>query len=494
MLAGTMEGFFKLVEQYRTQDEPAFCGLASLAMVLNTLSIDPRRTWKGPWRWFHEEMLDCCHPLSKVREEGITLEQAACLARCNGSKVEMYLYGEVGVGEFRDMVREACSVGSQHIIVSYSRKEFLQTGDGHFSPVGGYSEAHDMVLILDTARFKYPPHWVPLTMLYNAMAREDPVTGKSRGFIRLGTHPRLDSVLFTIDLRDPKWEEAHQYIEQQVLGVVREAASLPGATPASVLGAAAAGAPLAAVRQFMAVRTAGNSCNGGVCTQERAIELFLKELRGMPIYSAVAAAIPPQQPPPQRQAAATHTCAEASAKAAAHAAGKAAIPGATPVTTVEQQQQQYPSLELAIPGSEPPKASPQQPSQAPSDLQPLPQPQPQAAARSAATSSHAVAASSCVNPAVQEDVTPERLCMLLMMAPRDVWQEVIDGTLRHEVLNWLDTAAHKVVAAEAEYLQGQFMELQALRQAAAQQPPADATCGAVREGGVAVGYRRGQAA
>lgn len=33
------------------QDEPAYCGLASLAMTLNTLSIDPRRTWKGPWRW-----------------------------------------------------------------------------------------------------------------------------------------------------------------------------------------------------------------------------------------------------------------------------------------------------------------------------------------------------------------------------------------------------------------------------------------------------------
>ncbi len=43
-----------------TQDEPAFCGLASLAMVLNALSIDPRRTWKGSWRWFHEAMLDCC--------------------------------------------------------------------------------------------------------------------------------------------------------------------------------------------------------------------------------------------------------------------------------------------------------------------------------------------------------------------------------------------------------------------------------------------------
>lgn len=40
------------------------------------------------------------------------------------------------------------------------------TGDGHFSPIGGYSAQEDMVLILDTARFKYPPHWVPLRMLY----------------------------------------------------------------------------------------------------------------------------------------------------------------------------------------------------------------------------------------------------------------------------------------------------------------------------------------
>jgi hypothetical protein len=58
----------------------------------------------------------------------------------------------------------------EHLIVSYSRKEFLQTGDGHFSPIGGYSEADDLVLILDTARFKYPPHWVPLNMLHRCRA------------------------------------------------------------------------------------------------------------------------------------------------------------------------------------------------------------------------------------------------------------------------------------------------------------------------------------
>ena len=54
-------------------------------------------------------MLDCCHPLPKVREEGITLTQAACLARCNGARVELYPYGSVGLEEFRGMVAEACS-------------------------------------------------------------------------------------------------------------------------------------------------------------------------------------------------------------------------------------------------------------------------------------------------------------------------------------------------------------------------------------------------
>jgi hypothetical protein len=58
-----------------TQDEPAFCGLASIAMVLNALSIDPKRPWKGSWRWFHEQLLDCCLPLATVAKEGVVLTQ-----------------------------------------------------------------------------------------------------------------------------------------------------------------------------------------------------------------------------------------------------------------------------------------------------------------------------------------------------------------------------------------------------------------------------------
>ncbi|XVE72897.1 hypothetical protein DITRI_Ditri11bG0075000 [Diplodiscus trichospermus] len=47
LAGGTEEGFFELISYYQTQSEPAYCGLATLAMVLNALAIDPGRTWKG---------------------------------------------------------------------------------------------------------------------------------------------------------------------------------------------------------------------------------------------------------------------------------------------------------------------------------------------------------------------------------------------------------------------------------------------------------------
>ena len=37
--AGHMVGYFGLAAQFRTQDEPAYCGLSTLVMVLNTLEV-----------------------------------------------------------------------------------------------------------------------------------------------------------------------------------------------------------------------------------------------------------------------------------------------------------------------------------------------------------------------------------------------------------------------------------------------------------------------
>jgi hypothetical protein len=43
------------------------------------------------------------------------------------------------------------------------------------------------------------------------MAHVDPSTGRPRGFMRMGRHPRLDSVLFTLDVRDQHWRAANRW-------------------------------------------------------------------------------------------------------------------------------------------------------------------------------------------------------------------------------------------------------------------------------------------
>jgi glutathione gamma-glutamylcysteinyltransferase len=178
LTSGHMDCYFKLAAQFRTQDEPAYCGLSTLVMILNALEIDPGMVWKGPWRWYHENMLDCCIPVKVVEQEGITFGQFICLAECNGLEtLSKCVNDEVSIESFREIIVRYTKQDESLIALSYSRKVLGQTGDGHFSPVGGYHPGKDLALIMDTARFKYPPHWVPLSLLFEAMKMTDTSTG-----------------------------------------------------------------------------------------------------------------------------------------------------------------------------------------------------------------------------------------------------------------------------------------------------------------------------
>lgn len=200
---GTLEGFFPLVEQFHTQADPAFCGLASLVVALNALGIDPGRLWRGPWRWFSEELLDCCTPLEQVRLAGVSMKELACLARCNGADTEVRHAEEQTLERFRASVERAARSGADDVVIaSYSRARLGQTGSGHFSPIGGYHRGRDLALVLDVARFKYPPHWVPLASLREAMLEVDSATARSRGWLELRRRAGPSSVAFFISCRD----------------------------------------------------------------------------------------------------------------------------------------------------------------------------------------------------------------------------------------------------------------------------------------------------
>jgi len=201
-----LKSYFPLMEQFTTQSEPAFCGISTLVVVLNALAVDPRQTWKGPWRWYHEGMLNCCLDLEDVAKTGITLKDFVCLAQCQGLSVDAtHCNSDDQLDDFRQAVRIACTESSddladreqsaeqtgptQLLVASYSRKVLGQTGSGHFSPIAAYDEVSDKVLILDTARFKYGVHWVDLPTVFEAMRPKDPTTKMSRGFALLSFKP-----------------------------------------------------------------------------------------------------------------------------------------------------------------------------------------------------------------------------------------------------------------------------------------------------------------
>ncbi len=143
-------------------------------MALNSLFIDPERVWQGVWRWFDDTMLDCCEPLDLIKLKGITLAKLACLARCNGADVTLKYGDQVTIEEFeQDLIKISTLTDPVVMITAYSRQALKQSGIGHFSPIAAYHPVRQMALIMDVARFKYPPHWVPLVSLYSALRNSE---------------------------------------------------------------------------------------------------------------------------------------------------------------------------------------------------------------------------------------------------------------------------------------------------------------------------------
>lgn len=184
---GHMNCYFSIGSQYRTQVEPGgYCGLSSLVMVLNSFHIDPGVVWKGVFRWYHEDMLSCCTPLDEVRRNGISLENLLRLAICNklDGRIKRFTINS-SIDEFRDEIKDVTMDENRAMILSYNRSILGQIGSNHLSPIGGYNPYRDMVLILDVERFKYPPHWVYLPELWEAVKSFDESTGFCHGYLTL---------------------------------------------------------------------------------------------------------------------------------------------------------------------------------------------------------------------------------------------------------------------------------------------------------------------
>jgi len=168
-----------LAENYESQELRSFCGVASGVAVLNSLGehID-----QGSF--FDTGSAETKSRID-VMMQGMTLAELAQVLAAHGSVVTMKHGDEVEVDEFRQIVARNLSEPGNYILVNYQREVLGQRRVGHISPLAAYDKDSDLVLIMDTASYNYPPTWVPLTKLYSAMAAIDPSSGKARGFVEV---------------------------------------------------------------------------------------------------------------------------------------------------------------------------------------------------------------------------------------------------------------------------------------------------------------------
>jgi hypothetical protein len=154
------------------QPNGSVCGPTSVANVLRSLgnesaSVDTVLAGTGQC-W------------SGICWMGLSLDELAEVTRhATGRKVSVLR--NLSLAQFRDELRHS-NQPERRYIANFQRAPLFAQGGGHHSPIAGYLEAEDLVLVLDVnASFK--PWLVSSERLYRAVDTAD--AGQKRGLLRI---------------------------------------------------------------------------------------------------------------------------------------------------------------------------------------------------------------------------------------------------------------------------------------------------------------------
>jgi hypothetical protein len=188
--ADAREAYFPLADNFVTQKTQAYCGVASIVMVLNALGVPaPPVPEYEPYRTFTQdnvltEQTDAILPREVLARQGMTLDQIGAILATEPVKAEVHHASDSSVDEFRKLASAYLGEPGRFVIVNYLRKAIGQEIGGHISPLAAYDAKADRFLVLDVARYKYPPFWVRTADIFAAMNTPDAANGdKSRGFV-----------------------------------------------------------------------------------------------------------------------------------------------------------------------------------------------------------------------------------------------------------------------------------------------------------------------
>eukprot|EP00586_Coscinodiscus_wailesii_P020170 CAMPEP_0172497602 /NCGR_PEP_ID=MMETSP1066-20121228/102144_1 /TAXON_ID=671091 /ORGANISM="Coscinodiscus wailesii, Strain CCMP2513" /LENGTH=395 /DNA_ID=CAMNT_0013270465 /DNA_START=102 /DNA_END=1289 /DNA_ORIENTATION=- len=201
--------YYLLENGLDAQINQAFCSVAAAAAVLNSLRprsianlpLDPTY---DPYRYATQADVfnDCVGESVISGPEGIltppfglSLRQVGSMLRCllpggndeskqeEGQQRSRWNVKVVNVDPESvslEMVRndlmralEDTDGVDSRVLINFHRASIGQVGGGHHSPIASYHPPSDSFLILDVAKYKYPPVWVSAEMLYRSLATVD---------------------------------------------------------------------------------------------------------------------------------------------------------------------------------------------------------------------------------------------------------------------------------------------------------------------------------
>ena len=142
-----------------------------------------------PYRTFTQdnvlnEQTDAVLPREVLARQGMTLDQIGGILATQPVKAEVHHASDSSADEFRQLAMSYLGEPGHFVIVNYQRKAIGEAIGGHISPLAAYDGKADRFLILDVARYKYPPVWVKTADIFAAMNTPDAANGnKSRGFV-----------------------------------------------------------------------------------------------------------------------------------------------------------------------------------------------------------------------------------------------------------------------------------------------------------------------
>ncbi|PVE20365.1 glutathione gamma-glutamylcysteinyltransferase [Microvirga sp. KLBC 81] len=182
--------YWPLSIQFVTQKNQAYCGVASLVMVLNALGVPAPSTPEfEPFKTFTQDNVlndetEQILPKAVLARIGMTLDQIGAILTSYAVEADVRHAADMSLDEFRKLAVDALSTPNRYVIVNYLRRSIGQERGGHISPLAAYDADTDRFLILDVSRYKYPPVWVRADDLYAAMNTPDPDNeNRTRGFV-----------------------------------------------------------------------------------------------------------------------------------------------------------------------------------------------------------------------------------------------------------------------------------------------------------------------